>query len=216
MLVQTPVSEKRLYKDLLDPINYLIIINLTRAYPGGLSVSQLDSKISKTWSPTKRRVRLLEEQSLIRRISEDHQRKGVLYVATSRALFEWGVIEELLAQKDGTQRLALGLEQSFLYHEIPVQKEKLGLLAVLTAEFVHRGYFDKLRDEIFSPILVKHSVNPVDVATFFVKGFLRSGVYVKIFSRDTTSKLREEEIAYLFRHLKEQLSVEKMTANSLE
>jgi hypothetical protein len=215
--VQALLSQKRLYKTLLDPINYQIITKLARVYPDGLRVGQLDSEIGKTWSPTKRRVRLLEKEALIRRTPEEHQRKkGGHYVATSRALFEWGVIEELLAQTNGIRRLALGLERSFLFHRIQVQKEKLDLLAYLTAEFVHRGYFDKLRDEVFSPLLMKHAVGPVDVAVFFVKEFLRNGVYVRIFSRGTSSKLHEEEIADLFRHLKGQLLAEKMSANAAE
>jgi hypothetical protein len=201
---------KRLYSTLLDPTNYAVILNLAREYPGGLSVRQLRPTIHKTWTPTKRRVSLLEEQSLVRRLVEEPQRrKGIPYAAASRALFEYGVIEELLDQFNGTQRLAIGLERSFRFHKIPVQKEKLGLLASLTADFARLDYFDELRDEVFSPMLMANKFGPVDVAVFFVRAFLRNGVYLKRFSRGTTSKLHEEEIKHLFQHLKKQLLTEK-------
>lgn len=208
--MQPFASEKRLYKALLDPTNYRMILTLGKVYPSALTVSELDSMIGLAWSPTKRRISLLEEQSLVRRlVQHNRQRKEVPYAAASRALFEWGVIEELLSQPDGTQRLALGLERSFFYHNIPVQKEKLRSLASLTAEFVRLHYFDELRDEVFSPILMKHAVAPVDVAIFFVREFLRNGLYVKRFSARPSAELGEREVRHLFQDLKKQLLTER-------
>lgn len=207
--MQTCVTLRTLYSSLSDLKNREIVFELAKVYPRGLWVSRVAEAIHLKWTATKRRIHMLAQEGLLRKLPGREDRKEVLYALASRTLFEYDVLETLFksaqTEHEGSTRLADGLKRSFQLHGIPVDERKLASIAVLTGEFVKRGYVDELRDQVFSPRLQLHNIKSEDVAVFFIRAFLKNKLYLNRFSRQTPSGLSESEIRALFLGLKKQL-----------
>lgn len=220
-------TQERLYKELNDLKNYAIIIALAKVFPDGLSVIDLVETIGSTWKeagekggswhPIQRRIKLLEEQSLVRRLhTTTSHTKEVPYTLASRALFEYGIMEAFFNSSRtvayAAARLVEGLERSFLYHNVQIDKEKLQSVASLTVEFVRLGYFDELRKEVFSERLRElplHRTHTENVAVFFIRAFLRNKLYLEKFIHRMPSSLGQGEVRQLFEDIKRQLWKER-------
>ena len=220
-------TQERLYKELNDPKNYAITITLAKAFPEGLSVSEFVKRVGSGWTEAgkkgggwhaiQRRFKILEEQSLVRRLDDrtDHT-KEVLYALTSRALFEYGAMEAFFNSSntlaEGARKLAKGLERSFIFHKVPVDIDRLRSIASLTGEFVRLGYFDELRREVFSERLRElplHRTRTENVAVFFIRAFLRNRLYLEKFAHRMPSSLEQREVRRLFEDIKRQLWKER-------
>lgn len=213
-------AAKRLYKELKDEKNFSIVKALARSYPTSMSVQQLRTVTGKSWTATRYHVRLLERALLAKAAGRTRvvEMAGTArrvytvktYRVSSRALLEYDILEELLSQQDGVERLAKKLGESMREHGVEASSELLMRLASFTSECVRLGLFDDLREFVMDRIsrcAMKHSYHSEDLSIHFLRAFLSSDLYRK-YLPSRSGKATRQEIKVLFDQLREMLRKE--------
>lgn len=213
-------QEKRLYKELKDETNFSIVKALARSYPTPMGVQQLRNVTGLSWTGTRYHVTLLEKPLLVKAAGRAKvvEMKGIAkrvytvktYRVSSRALLEYGILEELLCQQDGVGRLAKKLGESMREHGVETSWDLLMRLASFTCECVRLGLFDDLREFVrdrISGCAMKHSYHSEDLSIHFIRAFLSSDLYRKyLLSRN--GRATRHEIKVLLDQLMEMLRSE--------